>query len=66
MVSHSVEMIERMIVAINRHKTYRNPDQLAIDQFTELKEQYIAELADLLQPIGVVVQLSDRQHKKTA
>ncbi len=63
MVSHTVEMIQRMNAAIDRHRAYKNPDRLAIDQFTELRERYVAELAELLQPIGVVVQLPTDQRQ---
>ncbi len=63
LVSHSVAMIERMNTAIARHTATDTPDQLAIDQFTELRERYITELKELLQPIGVAVQWTAEQRR---
>ncbi|QJD77614.1 hypothetical protein [Spirosoma rhododendri] len=63
MVSHSVAMIERMNAAIARHVATDIPNQLAIDQFAELRERYITELRELLQPIGVAVQWNADQRR---
>lgn len=57
MVTRLLDLIERTNAAIDRHTHQENPDQLAIRQYTELRDEYVKEFADLVQPIGLVVQL---------
>ena len=52
-----LEMIERMSGAIERHQSYPEPDQLAIEQFTDQRSKYIGQLALLMNQYGVSVQL---------
>ena len=53
-----LEMIERMSGAIERHQSDPKPDQLAIEQFTDLRTNYIGQLALLMNQYGVNVQLT--------
>ena len=56
MVTRLLDLIERTNVAIDRHTNQDKPDQLAIRQYKELRDEYIREFADVVQPIGLVVQ----------
>lgn len=53
-IARLLELIERMQQAINLHAQNENPDTMAIEQYTELKERYRAELAELMKPYGFV------------
>ena len=57
MVARLLDLIERTNAAVDRHISQENPDQLAIRQYTDLRNEYVQEFADLVQPIGLVVQL---------
>ncbi|GAB3689160.1 hypothetical protein GCM10027592_05160 [Spirosoma flavus] len=57
MVARLLDLIERTNTAIERHTAQERPDQLAIRQYTELRDEYVKEFADLVQPIGLVVQV---------
>lgn len=57
MVARLLDLIERTNAAIDRHTNQQQPDQLAIRQYTELRDEYVQEFADLVQPIGLVVQV---------
>lgn len=57
MVTRLLNLIERINAAIDRHTAQDKPDQLAIRQYIELRDKYIQEFADLVQPIGLVVQV---------
>lgn len=57
MVARLLDLIERTNAAIDRHTNQDKPDQLAIRQYTELRDEYVQEFADLVQPIGLVVQV---------
>ncbi len=56
-VARLLDLIERTNAAVDRHTNQEKPDRLAIRQYTELRDDYVREFADLVQPIGVVVQL---------
>ncbi|ADB41833.1 hypothetical protein [Spirosoma linguale] len=56
MVVRLLDLIERTNAAIDRHTNQDKPDQLAVRQYTELRDEYVQEFADLVQPIGLVVQ----------
>jgi hypothetical protein len=58
MVARLHDLIERTNAAINRHTNQEEPDQLAIRQYIELRGEYLQEFADLVQPIGLVVQVT--------
>jgi hypothetical protein len=53
-----LELIEGKQQAIERHIKRPEPNQIIIEQYKELKESYQAELAELLQPYGVAMVLS--------
>lgn len=57
MVARLLDLIERTNAAVDRHKNQEKPDRLAIRQYTELRDEYVREFADLVKPVGVVVQL---------
>jgi len=57
MVARLLDLIERTNAAVDRHTNQEKPDRLAIRQYTELRDEYVREFVDLVQPIGVVVQL---------
>ena len=57
MVARLLDLIERTNAAVDRHTNQEKPDRLAIRQYTELRDEYVREFADLVQPIGVIVQL---------
>ena len=61
MVSRLLDLIERSNAAIDRHTSQPKPDRLAIRQYTELRDEYLREFADLVQPVGVIVQLPPTQ-----
>lgn len=61
MVSRCVELIEQTNNALAFHRQFAEPDLLAIEQYTELRQRYISELADLLQAIGVNVRWSNNE-----
>lgn len=50
MVARLLDLIERTNAAIDRQTNQENPDQLAIRQYTELRDEYVQEFADLVQP----------------
>jgi hypothetical protein len=53
-----LELIENTEERLSSHKSWENPDRLAILQFTELKEGYTSELILLLAQAGVRLQLA--------
>lgn len=57
LIEHLLELIERMSGAIERHESYPERDNLAIEQFTDLRNKYVGQLALLLNQYGLVVQL---------
>lgn len=57
LVARLLDLIERTNAAIDRHTNQGKPDRLAIRQYTELRDEYVQEFADLVQPVGVIVQL---------
>ena len=57
MVARLLDLIERTNAAVDRHTNQEKPDRLAIRQYTELRDEYLREFADLVKPVGVVVQL---------
>ena len=57
MVARLLDLIERTNATVDRHTNQEKPDRLAIRQYTELRDDYVREFAELVQPIGVVVQL---------
>jgi hypothetical protein len=54
-IARLLDLIERMQYSINLHSESENPDTMAIEQYTELRERYRAELAELLKPYGLDV-----------
>jgi hypothetical protein len=58
MISRCAELIERTKAAITAHRQYDKPDLMAIGQYEELQTRYIQELAELLQPLDLVLQFS--------
>ena len=57
-IMRCLEVIESTDERIVRHKSWENPDRLALLQFSELKERYTNELIALLAQAGVKVQLA--------
>jgi predicted DNA-binding protein YlxM (UPF0122 family) len=57
-IMRCLEVIERTDERLESHKSWENPDRIAILQFTELKERYTNELITLLARVGVQVQLA--------
>ncbi|GAB2562408.1 hypothetical protein [Spirosoma areae] len=57
LIEHLLEFIERMNGAIQRHESYPERDNLAIEQFTDQRNKYIGQLALLLNQYGLVVQM---------
>ena len=47
-----LDLIQRMQRSIDFHLASDSPDALAIEQYTEQRERYRIELADLLRPYG--------------
>jgi molecular chaperone GrpE (heat shock protein) len=48
-----LDSIQRMEKAINFHSESNSPDQMAIEQYTELRERYQTELAETLRTFGI-------------
>ena len=57
MVGGLIERIERLNLAIERHQSYPDPDLGTIDGFTEVRNTYAGQLAILLKPLGLLLQL---------
>jgi len=47
-IFHTLEKIERMNHAILFHKATQNPDQLAIEQYQDMKNKMVQQLLALL------------------
>ncbi|MCX6213245.1 hypothetical protein [Spirosoma sp.] len=56
LVARLLDLIEHTNAAIDRHTNQEQPDKLAIRQYTELRDEYVQEFADLVQPIGLIIQ----------
>lgn len=61
LILSTLELIERTNKAIELHQAYGTPDQLAVEQYMELRENHLAFLAELMQDFGVEAHLSVRQ-----
>jgi hypothetical protein len=61
LILSTLELIERTNKAIQMPQSYGTPDQLAMEQYIELRENHLAFLAELLQDFGVEAHLSVRQ-----
>lgn len=48
-----LEHIERANLAIERHKSLKNPDSLAIQGFEKLREQHTKHLDELMSEFGL-------------
>ena len=59
-IARLLDLLERTNAAIDRHRAQDKPDQLAIRQYTELRDEYVKEFSDLLRPIGLIVQVLPR------
>ncbi|WP_020597516.1 hypothetical protein [Spirosoma panaciterrae] len=57
-VARLLDLIERTNAAIERHTNQESPDQLAIRQYHELRDEYVLEFADLVRSIGLIVQVA--------
>ena len=62
-IEHLLEMIERMSQSIQRHESYPERDELAIEGFTERRTKYVGQLALLLNQYGLIVQLPPDQRQ---
>lgn len=56
-IENLLESIERMNTAIQRHESYPEQDNLAIEQFTDLRTIYVGQFGLLLSQYGLVVQV---------
>ena len=50
MIARLLDLIERTNAAIDRHINQDHHDQLAIRQYTELRDEYVREFNGLVQP----------------
>lgn len=48
MVARLLDLIERTNAAVDRHTHQPQPDRLAIRQYTELRDDYVREFAELV------------------
>lgn len=55
-VSRLVELIARKTEAIKFHENSQEPDMMAIEQYNELREHYLAELSELMQGFGIIAE----------
>ena len=52
-IFHTLEKIERMNGAINFHKATKNPDNLAIEQYLDMKKKLTEQLLSLLEEMDL-------------
>jgi hypothetical protein len=52
-----LNLIERANNSIVRHKSFENPDILAIEEFERIRQQYIDELNQMLLEFGLHVDI---------
>ncbi|AQG78621.1 hypothetical protein [Spirosoma montaniterrae] len=57
LIEQLLEMIEHWDAGIKRHESYPERDEFTIDQFTDQRNKYIAQLAVLLNQYGLIVQM---------
>ncbi len=57
MVGYLIENIERLNLAIERHESYPDPDLGTMQGFIEVRNTYAGQLAILLKPLGLLLQL---------
>jgi hypothetical protein len=57
-----LERIDRLNRAVERHESYPDRNNLAIEEFTHVRNIYIGQLALLLQPFGVEVKPAQPDH----
>ncbi|MCY7351755.1 MAG: hypothetical protein LH606_13985 [Cytophagaceae bacterium] len=65
-VSRLAELIAHKTAAIRQHTETANPDQLAIGQYEELRNRYLAELGELMGQYGIIIQFESRTTGKAA
>lgn len=60
-VSRLLELVQRNIAAIERHKAAGSP-QMIVEQYEQLRDEHLAELDGLLKGTGIAVQLTAIQN----
>ncbi len=55
-VLSTLEQIERMNKAIAFHQSFETPDQLAIEQYQYLKNDFTRQLVELLKQLNIAVE----------
>ncbi|GAB3221170.1 hypothetical protein [Spirosoma arcticum] len=61
MIARCADLIERTNMALDRHTARSQPDELAIEEYTELRERYVQELRELLQGLRLEGDIHIRQ-----
>ena len=61
MLARLAELIDRANAAIDFHRSFDEPDRLAIGENKELRERYVRELADLLHDFRIEGELHIRE-----
>ncbi|MVM39900.1 hypothetical protein GO730_23625 [Spirosoma sp. HMF3257] len=57
-----LDRIRHLNETIVYHQSFANKDLVAIREFSDRRDQYVKQLAELLEDVGVIVQLpTDRQ-----
>lgn len=57
LIAQLLEMIDHWNAGISRHQSYPDPDLGTIEEFTEVRNTYIGQLALLLDQHGLVLQM---------
>ncbi len=57
-IFHTLEKIERMNKAISFHKVINPPDEFAIEQYSEMKQQLTQQLIRLLANMDLRLQMA--------
>lgn len=60
-VSRLLELVQRNIAAIERHKVAGSP-QMIVEQYKQLRDEHLAELDGLLKNTDIDVQLTTNQN----
>lgn len=56
-----IELIEHINDTIQAHRNEPEPDGFSIEQYEDRRGQYLNELAELMQPLGVAISWQNQQ-----
>jgi signal recognition particle GTPase len=59
-VGDILELIEKANAAIERHKHAENPSQSILEQYQDLRNEYLGQLAELLKDFDIKIEIPDK------